>query len=338
MNSALCTSISSSTPVPRYAGSTLLRSPTAMNSAGISARNGASWYWSIWRAEKPSPPHDHPGRGHHGVAVARVEQPAVLVFRFGEPVLLATVDVVVAVHLVDVHRVAQRLHRLDLGGGGRAHRTRCSCDLRTRRRRSRRGWRARGRWWPRCRAAEHRCTLRRRPALAQMLLDPLLGVALVRRAADPVLGAAPRAVRRAGGRRSPIVPCARRGRTRRRARWSCPDDCPCRGSRREHAARRCGVGVAPAGEEHEATPELARGDRLREGSRSSRGRPLRRAAPARGPDRQAAAPWPWPGATSTGARSLPSALDIVAHIVGETERLVGAGREQRRCRSSRCSR
>jgi hypothetical protein len=28
-----------------------------MRSAGISSRNGASWYWSTWRAENQAPPH-----------------------------------------------------------------------------------------------------------------------------------------------------------------------------------------------------------------------------------------------------------------------------------------
>ena len=72
----------------------------------------------------------HAVGGHHPVAVTRVEQPTVLVFGLGEPVRLGALDVVVPVHLVDVHRIAQRLHRLDLGAASSPDRTRCSWDLR----------------------------------------------------------------------------------------------------------------------------------------------------------------------------------------------------------------
>ena len=44
------------TSLPRHAGEIIVRSPTTRCSAGISARKGASWYCSIWRVEKPSPP------------------------------------------------------------------------------------------------------------------------------------------------------------------------------------------------------------------------------------------------------------------------------------------
>ena len=116
-----------------------------------------------------------------------------LVFGLGEPVLLAAVDVVVAVHLLDVHRVAQRCTASisaavvarpnsmsitairnvvggDLVEGGEREVDGALDVERT--------------------SIENGTVVAR--LLAQMFLDPLLGVALVRRAPDPVLARAAR--------------------------------------------------------------------------------------------------------------------------------------------------
>ena len=154
-----------------------------------------------------------------------------------------------------------------------------------------------------------------------------------RDARSPNPEARTRRARRAGRpgapRRSAVVRCARRGRRRRRAHWSCRGGCPCRGCRRALAA--------------------TRSRRRRSARRVKRTRPRKNSDVAIASRRFSRFAISTASSSSASARSrstgssasghalepplakhdAPSPLGIVADFVGEAEGLVGAGREQR---------
>ena len=71
----------------------------------------------------------HARRGNNLVAIACVEDPAVVVLGLREPPIRAVGDVSITTELLDVHRVTQALHRLDFLGGFRTAKVESHVDM-----------------------------------------------------------------------------------------------------------------------------------------------------------------------------------------------------------------